>query len=87
MPSDTPMEPDIAGPVIYIGQDKAGHWLVQDNAGQLEGRFVSQAAAMSFARAERQIYHARLAVAQTPLVPFVPFVPVGANEHVLRRAA
>lgn len=87
MPLDNPQEPDPAGLMIYIGQDKAGHWLVQDDTGRLEGRFVSQAAAMSFAREEREIYHGRLAMAQVPLVPSVSFVPAGASERVLRRAA
>ena len=87
MPSDNPPEPDPAGLIIYIGQDKAGHWLVQDDAGRIEGRFVSQAAAMSFAKAEREIYHARIAVARTPLVPFISFMPAGAGERALPRAA
>lgn len=75
MPSDVPPEPDRGGVVIYVGQDRAGHWLVQDSRGRLEGRFISRSAAMSFARDERDIYHARLEVAARPLVPLVPFVP------------
>ena len=81
MPPDPLSEPD--QPVIYVGQDVAGHWLVQDSARRLEGRFVSFAAAMSYARAERDIYHAEVAVAQAPLVPVVPFVPAGTRDFAL----
>lgn len=77
-------EPDQS--IIYVGQDVAGHWLVQDNARRLEGRFVSFAAAMSYARAERDIHHAEVAVVQAPLVPVVPFLPVGACEYALSHA-
>lgn len=86
MPPDPAPEPDPTGVVIYVGQDRAGHWLVQDSRGRLEGRFVSRTAAMSYARDERDIYHARLEIAATPLVPLVPFMSA---EHDLapRRAA
>lgn len=80
-------EPDPRGLVIYVGQDQAGHWLVQDSARNLEGRFVSYSAAMSYAQAERQIYHARIEVADAPLIPVVPFTPVRSDEHALRHAA
>lgn len=79
-------EPDPAGVVIYVGQDRAGHWLVQDSRGRLEGRFVSRTAAMSYARDERDIYHARLEVTTAPLVPQISFDPV-APDQSLRRAA
>lgn len=70
-------EPDQAGRYINVGQDKAGHWLVQDNSGNLEGRFISRAAAMAFARSERQgMPGATIVVAITPLVPTVSFAPV-----------
>jgi len=34
-------EPDQSGRILKVGQDPAGHWLVQENNGKLEGRFVS----------------------------------------------
>ena len=87
MPSEASPEPDPASYMIYVGQDQAGHWLVQDSAKRLEGRFVSRAAAMSYARAEREIYHAQVALASTPLVPIVSFTPAAAHERALARAA
>lgn len=87
MSSEPNPEPDQRGTVIYVGQDQAGHWLVQDSARKLEGRFVSYGAAMSYARAERQIYHARVEVTAVPLTPLVPFTPVRSDEHALRHAA
>ncbi len=80
-------EPDQPNPVIYVGQDAAGHWLVQDDARRMEGRFVSRAAAMSFAEAERQIYHAEITLAAEPLLPVISFAPVAAHERALPRAA
>lgn len=80
-------EPDPAEPIIYVGQDTAGHWLVQDSNKCLEGRFVSQAAAMSFARAERQIYHGSVMIAAEPLAPLISFAPVAAHEHASAQEA
>jgi len=85
--ADPDPEPDERGFVIYVGQDEAGHWLVQDGGRNLEGRFVSRSAALSYAEAERQIYHARLEMASAPLVPMIPFMPVASSEHALARAA
>ncbi|KQN32905.1 hypothetical protein [Sphingomonas sp. Leaf38] len=73
--------------IIYVGQDKAGHWLVQDNASRLEGRFVSFAAAMSNAWAQRDLYHAAVEVAIAPLIPLVSFVPAAGYETAMARAA
>ena len=87
MASQVVTEPDPVPPVIYVGQDKAGHWLVQDSGKRLEGRFVSYGAAMSYAQAERQMYHASVQVASAPLVPMVSFAPVAINERALARAA
>lgn len=95
MRTDFPIEPDpqarlIPDPqprLIYVGQDRAGHWLVQDSAGQLEGRFISRGAAMRYAVEEAEIYHARVAVADTALTPLVSFDPVAADAPVLSRAA
>jgi hypothetical protein len=87
MSSQPNPEPDECGLVIYVGQDKAGHWLVQDSGRRLEGRFVSRKAALSFAQAERQTYHASLAIVGWPLVPLVPFGPLTANEQALSKAA
>ena len=74
-------EPDQPGAVITVGQDCAGHWLVQDDRALLEGRFVSRAAAIGFARAERHAAGgATIMLATTPLVPIVPFAPVQSWE-------
>ena len=87
MSSEPTPEPDERGLIIYVGQDKAGHWLVQDNGKTLEGRFVSRSAALSFARGECAIYHASLSIAESPLVPLVPFGPVTPADFALPRAA
>lgn len=93
MLSETDAEPDPGepaipeAPVIYVGQDHAGHWLVQDSRKRLEGRFVSYGAAMSYAQAERQIYHARVAIASAPLVPLISFAPAALHERAPARAA
>lgn len=80
-------EPDERGCILYVGQDAAGHWLVQDKAGMLEGRFVSCSAALRFAEAERQQYHARVELATRPLVPRIPFGPVAADRRAVSHAA
>ncbi|PTW48509.1 hypothetical protein C8J25_1016 [Sphingomonas faeni] len=87
MSSETISEPDPAGLVIYVGQDRAGHWLVQDSRRNLEGRFISYGAAMSYAQAERDIYQATVEIAKAPLVPVIAFAPVGRDERALPRAA
>lgn len=79
--------PDPQPRLIYVGQDRAGHWLVQDSAGQLEGRFISRGAAMRYAVEEAEIYHASVAVADKALTPLVSFDPVAADAPVLSRAA
>ncbi|WP_294251472.1 hypothetical protein [uncultured Sphingomonas sp.] len=87
MSADTKSEPDPKGRIIFVGQDRAGHWLVQDNRQTLEGRFISRGAAMHFAQAEREIYGAALEMATAPLTPLVPFEPARQDECVLPRAA
>ncbi len=87
MSSEPLPEPASTGLVIYVGQDRAGHWLVQDSRHTLEGRFISYAAAMRYAQAERDIYHASVEIADVPLIPLVPFVAVGRDERALPRAA
>lgn len=72
---------------LRVGRDAAGHWLVQESGGRMEGRFVSFAAAMSFARAERFALHAAIEVASEPLTPIVPFRPTEAWETASRRIA
>jgi hypothetical protein len=68
-------EPDAC--VILVGQDRAGHWLVQDCRGYMEGRFVSRAAALSFARAESRCAPGGCVVlAHDPLTPKVSFAPL-----------
>lgn len=81
-------EPDPAASILVVGQDSAGHWLVQESGGRLEGRFISFSAAMAFARAERYgLPGATIAVSAAPLVPQVPFTPVLPTEVALPRAA
>ncbi len=67
--------------ILVVGQDAAGHWLVQESGGLLEGRFVSFAAALAFARAERHGFPgATVAISGTPLVPQIDFTPAGPFE-------
>ena len=92
MTSSIASEPDqrglsSSGNVIYVGQDEAGHWLVQDSGKRLEGRFVSRDAALSYARAEREIYHAEVEIASAPMVPVITFAPLAVHERALPRAA
>lgn len=87
MSSEPNPEPDQSGRVIYVGQDSAGHWLVQDNQRSMEGRFVSYGAALHYAHAERDMYHASVEIASTPLTPLISFAPVGRDELILPRAA
>lgn len=81
-------EPDQPGATLFVGQDRAGHWLVQETHGRLGGRFISRDAALRFARAERHaLPGAEVVIASHPLVPDIPFDPVGADERALARAA
>jgi len=86
MSSASTPEPDPSGAIIYVGQDSAGHWLVQLSSKEMEGRFVSFAAAMSYAQSEREMYHAAVEIASLPLQPLVSFLPVAANERARPRA-
>lgn len=82
--SDVP-EPDPVGCALNVGQDRAGHWLVQESGGMLEGRFVSFAAAMAFARREQQaLPGAMVVIAAGPLVPTISFAPVEPWEMASR---
>jgi hypothetical protein len=87
MSSEPNPEPDERGTIIYVGQDKAGHWLVQDSGRRMEGRFVSRGAALSYAEAERQMYHASLEITSSPQVPLISFDPASPADRALRRAA
>ncbi len=83
-------EPDQSGPIFRVGQDCAGHWLVQDNGGKLEGRFVSRAAAVGFARSEAHGFPgATIVMVATPIIPTISFAPVQPWEtaHHCRKAA
>lgn len=61
-------EPDHV--TLLVGQDSHGHWLVQEQGGELEGSFVSRDAALSFARWERHAYaSARVQLVAEPLLP------------------
>jgi hypothetical protein len=88
MMTEVDPEPDQHRSVFFVGQDKAGHWLVQETSGQLEGRFISRAAAISFALAERHAFgDADVVISSRPLVPAISFDPVGPDEQSLARAA
>lgn len=88
MLSPTDLEPDPSRPVLQVGQDSAGHWLVQESGGRLEGRFISSAAAMSFARSEQSSFPgAVIVLAQSPLVPIVSFAPVQPWEKAAPHSA
>jgi hypothetical protein len=50
-----------------VGQDESGRWLVQDDAGLIEGCFRSRDTALGFARAESEIHHCPVAISATPL--------------------
>jgi hypothetical protein len=81
-------EPDQRKSVLFVGQDIAGHWLVQESAGRLEGRFISREAALSFARAERHGFgNAEVVFAAQPLVPGISFDPVSPDARVFAHAA
>jgi hypothetical protein len=87
MLSPTDPDPDPNTPILRVGQDKAGHWLVQEDRGRLEGRFVSFATAMAFARRERSTFPgATIIIAKAPLVPIVSFAPVEPWERALPHA-
>ncbi len=88
MPLVADPEPDSSVPILQVGQDAAGHWLVQDSTGLLEGRFISFASAMSFARAERHAFPgAVIAIANIALVPQISFVPAAPWETAFSCAA
>jgi hypothetical protein len=85
---DADAEADGSSPTLFIGQDAAGHWLVQESTGNFGGRFVSREAAMSFARAERYRFEGdHVVLAAFPLTPAISFEPVADGERAFRRAA
>ena len=81
-------EADQRASVLYVGQDQAGHWLVQENHGLLEGRFISRDAAWRFARDEVHAFHGAVIVFTTDwIVPTIPFEPAPLLGGNLERAA
>ncbi|MFN3627740.1 MAG: hypothetical protein ACK4S3_07675 [Parvibaculum sp.] len=73
---------------ICVGQDRAGHWLVQARGGSLEGRFISFAAAMSFARSELGLLSAsRIEVRNTPMEATTSFAPLQPWEQAVPEPA
>lgn len=81
-------EPDRRSSVLYVGQDRAGHWLVQENHGLLEGRFISRHAAWRFARDEVHTFPGAVIVFTTDwIVPAISFEPVPVSDRNLERAA
>ena len=88
MIADVDPEPDQAKPVLFVGHDQAGHWLVQESNGLLEGRFVSREAAICFALSERHgLGNVDVVITLRLLVPTISFAPVTADERALKRAA
>ncbi len=55
-------------PVIHVGQDRRGRWLVQDSTGQIEGVFVNRESALGFAQAERDLHRSLIEITGSPLV-------------------
>lgn len=54
--------------ILRVGQDRAGHWVVQEADGMLEGLFRSREAAIRFAMAEcRAFPDKRMVLATDPL--------------------
>jgi len=73
---------------ICVGQDRAGHWLVQASGGSLEGRFISFAAAMSFARSELGLLPpSRIEVRKTPMEATTSFAPLQPWERAVPKPA
>jgi len=73
---------------IFVGQDRDGHWLVQASGGWMEGRFISLAAAMRFARSERGTLPAScIRLKNTPMEASVSFAPVQPWERAVPKAA
>jgi hypothetical protein len=73
---------------ILVGQDRAGHWLVQADDGRLEGHFISREAALGFARAEAPGYPgAVVALAAHSLVPAFAMTAVQPKPASLAQAA
>lgn len=73
--------------ILFVGQDRAGHWLVQASGGSMEGRFISFAAAMKFARSELGMLPAScIKVRETPMKATVSFAPVQPWEKAVPHA-
>jgi hypothetical protein len=84
----TDPEPDQSISTITVGQDSVGHWLVQDSDGTMEGRFITYAAALSFARSEHHACpRSTIVVATNPLTPFISFAPLETWERAWQQAA
>jgi hypothetical protein len=56
------------GHILFVGRDRDGRWVVQENHGLIEGLFVNRAAALHFAHCERHAFPAaRIEIATEPL--------------------
>ncbi len=63
-----PQSPADGDHILLVGQDRAGHWIVRETLGLLEGIFIDRAAAIRFAFAERRAFaKARVEMATVPL--------------------
>jgi hypothetical protein len=47
-----PPEPKPSSPILFIGQDRVGRWVVRDQSGSRGGLFVNRAEAIKFAMFE-----------------------------------
>lgn len=81
-------EPARRGSILYVGQDQAGHWLVQENHGLLEGHFISRDAAWRYAKGEVHAFSgARIVFTSDCMEPGISFEPAPAAVPLLDRAA
>ena len=87
MTAESDPAPAPSDAILYVGQDAAGHWLVQLSSREMEGRFISFDAAMSFALSERRLHHAVVEMAVAPIQPLVSFAPASADERAPSQTA
>jgi hypothetical protein len=66
MSSHLPVSPQ--PPLLIVGQDLHGRWLVQDRHGLIEGFFRSRETALDFARSESEIHSAEIEISALPLM-------------------
>lgn len=55
--------------IIVVGEDRGGHWTVEENHGRVHGRFRSRDDAIRFARGERDQLPGAIVMVTPPRVP------------------